>query len=98
MKAKPEYRDRPDIEVAVLDALVDRAEEGMTVLSLRARVDEGIDDIERALSTLKEEGLITVEESGEDLVIKPADAVVPDPEDFEDDPSFFDELRRRLPF
>jgi len=61
MAAKPEYRDRPDVEVALLDALVDRGDEGMTVLELRAAVDANIDAVEEALSALKADSLITVE-------------------------------------
>ena len=39
MQAKGEYRDREETQVAVLDALVDRTEEGMTVFELRADAD-----------------------------------------------------------
>ena len=39
MRAKPEFRDRDDTEVAVLDALADRRDEGMTVFELRSEVD-----------------------------------------------------------
>ncbi|WP_128905369.1 DUF6432 family protein [Halorubrum amylolyticum] len=80
MAAKPEYRDRPDVEVALLDALVDRGDEGMTVLELRAAVDADIDAVEEALSALKEDSLITVE-SAEQVRVYPHDRVVPDPED-----------------
>jgi len=78
MAAKPEYRDRPDVEVALLDALVDRGDEGMTVLELRAAVDADIDAIEEALSALKEDSLITVE-SDDRVRVYPHDRVVPDP-------------------
>ncbi|MEF8883229.1 MAG: DUF6432 family protein, partial [Halapricum sp.] len=50
MQAKPEYRDRDDTEVAVLDALADRGEDGMTVFELRSHVDLDIDDLESALA------------------------------------------------
>ena len=79
MAAKPEYRDRPDVEVALLDALVDRGEDGMTVLELRAAVDADIDAIEEALSALKADALITVE-SGDRVRVYPHDRVVPDPD------------------
>lgn len=96
MRAKREYRDRGDVEVAVLDALVDRAEEGMTVFELRAAVDADIDTIEQALGELKADSLISVEEVGE-LRIHPDDRVVPDPEDLvEDDQGFFDAVRQKL--
>ncbi|EMA65161.1 hypothetical protein C461_15005 [Halorubrum aidingense JCM 13560] len=80
MAAKPEYRDRPDVEVALLDALVDRGDEGMTVLELRAAVDADIDAIEEALSALKADSLITVE-SQERVRVYPHDRVVPDPDE-----------------
>ena len=64
MQAKREYRDRDETEVTVLDALVDRHEEGMTVLELRSHADAEIDRLEAALGELKEEGLIDVEQEG----------------------------------
>ncbi|MDB2223933.1 DUF6432 family protein [Halorubrum ezzemoulense] len=97
MAAKPEYRDRPDVEVALLDALVDRGDEGMTVLELRAAVDADIDAVEEALSTLKEDSLITVE-SEEHVRVYAHEKVVPDPEAPDDDPSesLVDAIRDRL--
>ncbi|GAB6879261.1 hypothetical protein JCM17823_15350 [Halorubrum gandharaense] len=100
MAAKPEFRDRPDVEVALLDALVDRGEEGMTVLELRAAVDADIDAVEAALGNLKEDSLITVEngDGTSRLRVYPHDRVVPDPEEHpgDDGPGLFEELRRRL--
>ncbi|WP_267641959.1 DUF6432 family protein [Haloarchaeobius amylolyticus] len=98
MKAKREFRNRADIDVSVLDALVDRAEDGMTVFELRSHVEADIDDLETALAGLKEDGLIVVEQSASRTVIKPADRVIPDPEDLAEDPSLIDELRKKLPF
>jgi len=99
MGAKPEYRDRPSVEVAVLDALVDRPSEGMTVLELRAAVEVDIDRLETALSTLKADGLILVENGGNTVRIRPADHVVPTPgEEPTTDRSVFDALRDRLGF
>jgi DNA-binding transcriptional ArsR family regulator len=99
MRAKREYRDRGDVEVAVLDALVDRAEEGMTVFELRAAVDADIDTIEQALGELKSDSLITVEEAGERIRIRPDDRVVPDPEDVqEDDQGILDVVREKFGF
>ena len=97
MAAKPKYRDRPEVQVAVLDALVDRSEEGMTVLELRAAVDADIDAIEEALSTLKADSLITVE-SDDRVRVYPHDRVVPDPEADDEEPtgSVVDALRDRL--
>lgn len=99
MQAKPEFRDRPDPEVAVLDALVERSGEGMTVLELRAAVDEDIDTIERALSALKDDSLIEVENESERTRIHPAERTVPDPEQVPaDEPSLLDAIRDRFGF
>jgi len=97
MQAKPEYRDRAETEVAVLDALADRSEEGMTVFELRSHVDVGINSLEGALESLKADDLITVDSEGERTVIVPEDHVI-GPAETDDDPGFVDELRRRLPF
>jgi hypothetical protein len=98
MRVKREFRDRGDVEVAVLDALVERREEGMTVFELRAAVDADIDAIEAALAALKEDSLIAVdaETPGDRVVIVPDDRVVPDPEDYEAETGFFDGLRDRF--
>ncbi|QLG49442.1 DUF6432 family protein [Natrinema halophilum] len=98
MRAKREYRNRERTEVAVLDALVDRAEDGMTVFELRAAVEVDIDELEEALSMLKEDGLIVVE-PGNETVIKPDERVVPDqPSDEDDEQSIGEWLRERIPF
>lgn len=97
MRAKRAYRDRADTQVTVLDALVNRVEEGMTVLELRAAVAVDIDDLEAALEALKDDDLIVVESTGTRTLIKPADRVVPDePDDAEE--SLGDWLRERIPF
>jgi DNA-binding transcriptional ArsR family regulator len=97
MAAKREFRDREDTQVAVLDALVDHGREGMTVLEVRAAVDADIDGIEAALSALKEDGLIDVENEGERVSIYPADRVVPDGEEgVTEEWTVFDALRDRI--
>ncbi|MFB6282183.1 MAG: DUF6432 family protein [Haloferacaceae archaeon] len=97
MRARREFRDRPDPEVAVLDALVDRGEEGMTVLELRSTVEADIDAIESALTALADDDLIDAEREGARLTIYPADRVVPDPEDAADpDQGLVDVVRDRL--
>jgi len=97
MKAKREFRDRADVEVAVLDALVDRGGEGMTVFELRAAVDEDIDTLEDALGELKDDSLISVERDDGRTVVLPDDRVVPDPSELpDDDESLFDAIRDRL--
>ncbi|AEH38092.1 DUF6432 family protein [Halopiger xanaduensis] len=99
MRAKREFRDREGTEVAVLDELVDRADDGMTVFELRAAVETDIDDLEEALSTLKDDNLIVVEKNAGETVIKPDERVVPDaPADEGDDQSISEWLRDRLPF
>jgi hypothetical protein len=96
MRAKPEYRNRPDPEIAVLDALADRHEDGMTVLELRSRVDVDIDHLEDALAELKGDELIEVETNGDRTMIIPESGVV-GPYDPENDESMIDAIRRRLP-
>jgi len=103
MQAKREFRDRDPTQVAVLDALVGRREEGMTVFELRSRVDADIDELEASLSALKSEGLITAESTDDQTLIRPAEHVVAadaEPEDDADDAggreSFLGWLRRKL--
>lgn len=97
MQAKREYRDRDGTEVAVLDALVDRHEEGMTVFEIRSRVDVSIDRIETALAELKQAGLIDVEKEGGQTRIYPADRVVPSGDE-PPERSLTEKLREKLPF
>lgn len=96
MQAKPEYRDRDDAEVAVLDALADRGDEGMTIFELRSHVDQDIDTLETALAELKTDDLITVDDGEERTVIIPDEDVIGP--DQPDDDSLFDQLRRKFPF
>jgi predicted transcriptional regulator len=96
MGAKRAYRNRTDSEVAVLDALIERPEGGMTVLELRTRADVSIDELETALGNLKEADLISVEKNGSRTVILPDESVIPDPET--EEPSIIDRVRDRLPF
>jgi DNA-binding transcriptional ArsR family regulator len=100
MAIRPEHRDRDEVEFGVLSALADRAEEGMTVLELRAAVDADIDRLEPALGELKKAGLIEVERGDDDrTVLYPADEVVLDPEDaVEKEPGLLEVLRRRFGF
>lgn len=97
MRARREFRDRQEVEVAVLDALVDRAEEGMTVFELRAAVDTDIDHIEEALAALNRDDLISVADGDDRVVIKAADRVVPDPEaERHDEQGLLDAIRDRF--
>lgn len=97
MRAKREYRDRAQTQVAILDALVDRTDDGMTIFELRAAVAVDIDELEAGLAALKADDLIDVDNSGSELVLRPADRVVPDPTD-EPDESLGDWIRDRFPF
>ena len=93
----PEFRDRDDTQVAVLDALVGRADDGMTVLELRSGVDATIDEVEDALSALKAAGLIDVEQADGRVRIYPDDRVVPDAgEHVDEEDGLIDSIRRRL--
>ena len=98
MVAKREFRNRAEDEVAVLDALVERPEDGMTVFELRAQAEVPIDELEIALGNLKADDLITVEKVGERTVILPAESVVPDATQEDEGPSITERIRDRLPF
>jgi DNA-binding transcriptional ArsR family regulator len=98
MQAKREYRDRDGTQVAVLDALVDRHEEGMTVFELRSHADVDIDRMEEALAELKSAGLIEVEKEGGTARIYPDGQVVPDPGEEPEERSWLERLLERLPF
>jgi DNA-binding transcriptional ArsR family regulator len=99
MAVSPEHRDRDEVEFEVLAALADRADEGMTVLELRAAVDADIDRLEPALADLKEAGLIDVEQTEDRVTLYPAEGVVADPEELADDePSVLEIIRNRLGF
>ena len=99
MRAKQEYRNRPETEVKVLDVLVNRSENGMSVFELRAAVSVEIDSLEDALAALKDDNLIVVESpaTSSRTVIKPADRVIPDEADFDSETSLLEQLRERFP-
>jgi predicted transcriptional regulator len=98
MRAKPAYRDRDETDVAILDALAERQDDGMTVFELRAEVETDIDTLEDALARLKDDDLIeTMTESGRTVILPCDHAVGPEHTD-DDDPDIFEELRKRLPF
>jgi predicted transcriptional regulator len=98
MRAKEEYRDRDETQVAILDALADRHTAGMTVFDLRAMVDEDIDTLESALADLKTDELIEVSKESGRTVIIPKDHVIGNGETPDDESDFFEEIRRRFPF
>lgn len=90
--------NRDEVELAVLDAVLERGEEGITVLELRSLVDTEIDGIEKALTALKEDELIVVEPTADGAVIRPADHVSADDTASEQPPSLIDRILDRLPF
>lgn len=92
MRAKREYRDRDETQVAVLDALADRRDEGMTVFELRSRVDVDIDGLEAALADLKDDGLIEAIDEDQRTVIVPEDHAIGQ-YDPDDDQSLLDQIR-----
>ncbi|MXR51554.1 MarR family transcriptional regulator [Halovenus sp. WSH3] len=99
MRAKEQYRDRDETEVAVLDALADRMETGTTVFDLRALVEEDIDTLEQALAELNEDGLIEVtEKNGRTVIFAKEHAIGNGTAPDEDDSDFLEEIRRRFPF
>lgn len=99
MRAKPEFRDREETQVAVLDALVERGREGMTIFELRSVADIDIDGLESALAELKDDGLIDVENRhGNRTLIKPAQEVIPDPDEENGSGSVIQWLRDKIPF
>ncbi|MFB6169874.1 MAG: DUF6432 family protein [Haloarculaceae archaeon] len=98
MQAKREYRNRDETQVAVLDALVGRPEEGMSVLELRSRTGVDIDRIEDALAELKADDLIEVDRKGERTLIRPRDRVVPEPGAGSGERSLVDRLLEKFPF
>ena len=98
MRAKSEFRDRDDVQVAVLDALVERGREGMTLFEVRSTADVDIDNLEEALADLKADGLIEVEKNDDRTLFKPDPRVIPDPSDDDEEGSVFDRIRERLPF
>jgi ribosome assembly protein YihI (activator of Der GTPase) len=99
MDGRQATRDREaDEEAEILDALIDRGEEGMTVLELRAFVDADIDAIEDGLTELKRDGLIEIERAEGGHLIKPDERVIPDDGDDDGETSIMDAIRDRLPF
>lgn len=96
MELGPEYRDRDEHQVAVLEALVDRQHEGLTVFELRSHADIEIDTLEVTLRELKAENLITVQKNDNRTVILPDESVVPDENAPGVDSSLIDRIRDRL--
>lgn len=98
MALKPEYRDRDDTDVAVLGALADRPDDGMTIFELRAEVEEDIDTIEESLARLKRDRLIEATEEGSQTSILPCERVLTNSADESDEGDLVERIRDRLPF
>ncbi|MDR5656639.1 DUF6432 family protein [Halodesulfurarchaeum sp. HSR-GB] len=97
MKLRQEHRDREETEVAVLQALADRHEEGMTVFELRSIVGADIDDLEAALSGLQSAGLVSIDHDAERAVFVVAESAI-EAERSEPEPGFFEWLRELIGF
>ena len=94
MKLGRDHRDRDETEVAVLEALADRGAEGMTLFELRSVLGVDIDELETALSGLRDAGLVSVEQDdGRVRFVVVGAAVEEEPES---DPGFFEWLREKL--
>lgn len=98
MRLRQEHRDREETEVAVLQALADRHEEGMTLFEMRSVVDTDIDGLERALSGLQESGLVAVEENGDRTVFVIGSSAIEAEDEPDVEESFFGWLKGRLGF
>ncbi|MFW6384798.1 MAG: DUF6432 family protein [Halodesulfurarchaeum sp.] len=98
MKLRREYRGRATTEVAVLEALADRYEEGMTVFELRSRVGADIDELERALSDLQEDGLITATVQGDRTLITVEERLLEEETEGTDERDAVDRILDRLRF
>jgi hypothetical protein len=92
---QPTTGNRTPTETAVLDALVEREGEGMTVFELRTWVDADIDELEATLEDLDRDGCIDVDASGDRTRILPTDAAVATREQA-DDRSLLDRVREWL--
>lgn len=96
MKVRREYRRRDDTEVAVLEALADRYEEGMTVFELRSEVGADIGELETAIANLKEEDLIAADEVQSRTHISVDDSVVETESTETEENGFLERLFDRL--
>ena len=92
----PRSLDEPD--AAILESLLDRGEEGMTIFELRNHVKADIDTIERALERLKAMELIETEYVGDRVTIRPADSAQQFIMVDEDDDTLLGRFREWLPF
>ena len=99
MQLRPEHRNRSETQQAVLEALADRHAEGMTLFELRSITDSNIDQLETALSSLQESGLVAVEDDGERTVFVVASAAIEAETDSgEEEPGFIEWVRGLLGF
>lgn len=98
MTAKREVSHDDATKDAIIDALVERGTDGMTVLELRAYVDADINDIESSLTDLKNDNLIAVTNEDGATRIKPEDKVIPNSDDPWTSDSIIDRLREYFPF
>lgn len=91
----PRRAPADEVDRAVLEALRNRAEEGMTVFEVRNRVAADIDRLAAALERCKAAGLIETDRDGDRLVLYPTEAGLRAIDDVEAD-GLVDRLRDRL--
>jgi DNA-binding transcriptional ArsR family regulator len=96
MKLRREYRHRDESQVAILESLADRQDEGMTVFELRSRVGVDIDELEQALSALQADGLISATEQGDRTLITVDERVLTEEEGGNGERDFFERVIDRF--
>ena len=94
MRVPRRHRNRDQVEVAILEALVDRQEAGMTVFELRTEVDVNIESLEPALANLRDDDLIAVEYSDDRSLIRPTDRALPRGDEDETPGGWYAAIRR----
>jgi len=98
MKLRREHRNRDETEIAVLEALADRHEEGMTLFELRSSIGVDIDELETALSGLQHSGLVSVEREETRTVFVVDSGAIETEEEGAEDISFFEWLQKQFGF
>ncbi|MFB6113883.1 MAG: DUF6432 family protein [Halodesulfurarchaeum sp.] len=96
MKLRREYRNRGETQVAILEALADRHEEGMTVFELRSRVGVEIGELEDALAKLQEDELISASEERNRTLLTVDDRILEEETTGDGETDVFDQIIDRL--
>lgn len=82
----------------ILEALIERTEDGMTLFEIRNQVEADIDAIEASLERLKARDLIETDVSEDRVTIRPAPGATGAIEVGDDGGSVLERIRERLPF